>query len=56
MIREADLDGDGMVNYEGKYFQNIQINNILILSFKLLFDYQSKFHFFFVNKNVEKLF
>ena len=20
MIREADLDGDGMVNYEGKFF------------------------------------
>ncbi len=37
MIREADLDGDGMVNYEGN------LNLILILKFH----YQIKKSFFF---------
>lgn len=27
MIREADIDGDGQVNYEGKYQQTIKTTN-----------------------------
>ena len=28
MIREADIDGDGQVNYEGKRFWLVKLNTI----------------------------
>ena len=33
MIREADIDGDGQVNYEGKFFPVKLISRIFILLF-----------------------
>ena len=33
MIREADIDGDGQVNYEGKFFSVNLISRIFILLF-----------------------
>jgi calmodulin len=37
MIREADIDGDGQVNYEGKYFTTSFY--ALILKLKVLIQY-----------------
>jgi hypothetical protein len=36
MIREADLDGDGMVNYEGKSEQIILIVQYIALNLKAM--------------------
>ena len=37
MIREADVDGDGQINYEGMHIHHYQMHANLSIAFTLLF-------------------